>query len=205
MDNVSNKPVFLDQFSLKVPDRRIYFRIGYKSQQQNIPENVKKMVREIREIQAGIIRPRAVYRIIDYEETNRHPIFAGAVKTALCICTIGQELEQKSRQWMQQNQLLKGFILDSFGSEAAEALAQDCDKILADKALEMKLWPSKRFSPGYGQWDIREQKFVFDMLPADKIGVLLSESFMMIPRKSVSFRINFYAERSQTTRRLNSM
>jgi hypothetical protein len=202
-ESYARDPVFLNHFELHVPDRRVYFRIGYKSRQQEVPENVRDLVREMRRIHEKLIQPRAVYQILDYKETNRHSIFADSQKTALCICSIGPELEQLSQQWMQKNQILKGFILDSFGSEAAEALAKQCDAILVDKALTMNLWPSKRFSPGYGKWDISQQKYVFEVLPAEKIGVRLSDACMMIPRKSVSFRINFYADRSQTTRRLN--
>ncbi len=199
-EDFSSEPVFLNYLDIQIPDRRVYFRIGYKTVKKKIPGNIQDLVQELRSIHEKLIRPQAVYRILDYSETNQHPIFADSQKTALCICTIGKELEQKSQQWMQENQILKGFILDAFGSEAAEALAKKCDAIIVDKALEMKLWPSKRFSPGYGQWDISQQEYVFDVLPAEKIGVRLSDAYMMIPRKSVSFRINFYSDSSQTTR-----
>ncbi len=200
-DSYSCEPVFLKHFDLHVPDRRIYFRIGYKSPKQEIPDNIKNLVQDLRRVKRQLVHPRAVYRILDYQETNQHSIFANSEKTALCICTIGSELEKQSQKWMQENEILKGFILDSFGSEAAEVLAQQCDDIIVDIALKMNLWPSKRFSPGYGQWDISQQEYVFNVLPAGEIGVSLSDAHMMIPRKSVSFRINFYAERSQTTRK----
>jgi len=40
------------------------------------------------------------------------------------------------------------------------------------------------------------------METSEAIGVKLNDSCMMIPRKSNSFRINFYADRTLTTRRL---
>jgi hypothetical protein len=75
------------------------------------------------------------------------------------------------------------------------------DQILAEKAREMNLWPSKRFSPGYAKWDIKEQRFIFRILSAADIVVRLTESCMMVPRKSISFRINFYKEQKLSTRR----
>ncbi|MDH5706513.1 MAG: hypothetical protein OEZ45_10900, partial [Candidatus Aminicenantes bacterium] len=84
---------------------------------------------------------------------------------------------------------------------AAEEVAVQSDRILAEKARETGLWPSKRFSPGYGKWDIREQRYVFSVLPGESIGVRLTESCMMIPRKSVSFRINFYKDKKLSTRK----
>jgi len=201
-----NEPVILNQFDIKVPDRRIYFRIGYKTlRQKDIPENIKELVCEMREVLKKKLDPRAVYRVMDYAQTNRHPIFKHAEKVALCICTVGPKIEEQSRRWMEENQLLKGYIMDSFGSEAAEALAGQCDRIIVEQARKKDLWPSKRFSPGYGKWDITEQEYLFQVLPAEKIGVRLSESYMMIPRKSVSFRINWYRDRAFTTRSLKAM
>jgi len=101
---------------------------------------------------------------------------------------------------MGNNEMARALILDSLGSEAAEEAAIQSDRILVEKAREMGLWPSKRFSPGYGKWDIREQQYVFQVLPGKDIGVSLTESCMMIPRKSVSFRINFYKDKKLTTR-----
>ncbi len=102
---------------------------------------------------------------------------------------------------MSENEMLRALILDSLGSEAAEEMAIQSDRILTEKAREMNLWPSKRFSPGYGKWDIQEQRYVFSVLPAESIGVRLTESCMMIPRKSVSFRINFYKDKKLSTRK----
>ncbi|MFP4081834.1 MAG: hypothetical protein ACLFVG_03640 [Candidatus Aminicenantes bacterium] len=150
----------------------------------------------------NIIHPQAVYRIIEYQETNKHPIFKEAKKVALCICTIGSELEEETEKLMIKNELLRALILDALGSEAVEEVALQSDRLLADKARGMNLWPSKRFSPGYKNWKLKEQQFLFGMLPAQEIGVRLNpESWMMIPRKSISFRINFYRNKTLSTRK----
>ena len=52
-------------------------------------------------------------------------------------------------------------------------------KIAAEAARE-GLKTSCRASPGYGDWDVREQAAIFKLLPAERIGVRLSETFMMI-------------------------
>jgi cobalamin-dependent methionine synthase I len=55
-----------------------------------------------------------------------------------------------------------------------------------------------RFSPGYCDWPISEQKKVFELVQADMIGVSLNESFLMNPRKSVSGLFGITEEPSQT-------
>jgi len=187
-------------FKVEFDEKRILRLIGYKKKRQMIKEPVYKLILEQKNKLPRLLEPAAVYAIIDYNQTNKHPIFDHAQKVALCVCTIGPKLEKEVESLTKKNELLQAFILDALGSEAAEEVAIQSDKMLAEKAREMNLWPSKRFSPGYGKWDITEQRFIFGILPGRDIGVSLRESCMMVPRKSISFRINFYKEKKFSTR-----
>lgn len=193
-------PRRIEGFKLRLEDKRIFIRLGYKASTKTISESVRSMVDEERKNLPFLLHPVAVYDVLSYEETYQHPVFQGAEKVALCVCTIGAELEKKSADLIQKNDMLRGLVLDAFGSEAAEEVARQSDKVIAQEALRLGLWPSKRFSPGYGIWDIREQGYVFQVLPAAEIGIRLTDSFMMVPRKSVSFRINFYKDKELSTR-----
>ena len=182
-------------------DKRILGLIGYRKRPKEIKEPIKSLIAEERKKLDNLLHPASIYTIIDYAETNKHPVFKDAVKVAICICTIGPELEQEIKDLMEKNEITRALILDALGSEAAEEVAIQSDRKLAEKAREMNLWPSKRYSPGYGKWDVKEQRFIFELLPASDIGVRLTESCMMVPRKSISFRINFYKEQKLTTRK----
>jgi hypothetical protein len=197
---ISGSPQKIENFTIRIEDKRIFIRLGYKASTKTISESVRSVVREERKNLSSLLHPVALYKILDYEETNKHTIFKGAEKVALCICTIGKALEKNSAMLIQKNEMLRGLVLDAFGSESAEDVARQADRVIAQEARKLGLWPSKRFSPGYGIWDIREQKYIFDTLPAKDIGVTLTESFMMVPRKSVSFRINFYQDKRLSTR-----
>jgi hypothetical protein len=192
----------ITRFQIDIEERRIFRLIGYKKRNANIDDSIKELVRDEKSKLQNLIRPASIYRILDYEETNKHPIFEKARKVAFCLCTIGPQLEDEVARLMEKNELVRALILDAFGSEAVEEVAIQSDRFLAKKARKMDLWPSKRFSPGYGIWDIKEQGFVFHILPAIEIGMTLKpESYMMIPRKSVSFRINFYEDSNLSKRR----
>ncbi len=191
----------IENFKVEVDPKRILRLIGYKKKAQEIKEPIKQLIEEEKKKLDNLLLPASLYTILDYEQTNKHPIFNNAEKVALCICTIGPELEKEINALMAKNEMLRALILDSFGSEAAEAVAIQSDRVLTEKARHLDLWPSKRFSPGYGQWDIKEQRYVFTVLPGKDIGVNLTDSFMMIPRKSVSFRINFYKDKKLSTRK----
>jgi len=197
-----NKYTFLNDLKVSLKDERIRVRLGYKVKTGEVNSSVNQYLEEFKSLLPDLIKPKAVYAVLDYKETNKHPVFKGAEKTALCLCTIGPELEKKCSRLMDRGDILKGYVLDCLGSEAVEDSARQSDRIIAERARDLDLWPSKRFSPGYGIWDIKEQKYVFDMLPSDKLGVRLTDTFMMIPRKSVSYRINFYKNKDSSTRSL---
>ena len=193
----------IDRFEIEIKEHNILRLIGYKRRNIKIDDSVRQLIIEVKKSLYQYLQPAALFRILDYEQTNKHPIFKDAKKVALCLCTIGSRLEDEVARLMDGNELLKALILDAFGSEAVEEVAIQSDLLLAKKAREMGLWPSKRFSPGYGSWHLKEQHFIFRMLPAHEIGVRLNQvSCMMIPRKSISFRLNFYEDKSLTKRKI---
>ena len=78
----------------------------------------------------------------------------------------------------------KAHMLGAIGAERIEAL---CDTFCKDLEKETGLTLTPRFSAGYGDVDICEQKWIFDILnPQKHIGLSLTESFVMTPSKSVT-------------------
>ena len=198
---MSSRVKRIENLKIEFDEKRIFRLIGYKKKSQEIKEPIKKMIAEEKKKLEYLLHPASIYTILNYNETNKHPVFKDAEKVALCLCTIGPDLEDEINQLMEKNEMVRALILDSLGSEAAEEVAIQSDRRLADMARELSFWPSKRYSPGYGKWDVKEQKYIFQVLPGKAIGVSLTESCMMIPRKSISFRINFYKNKKLTTRK----
>jgi cobalamin-dependent methionine synthase I len=105
-------------------------------------------------------------------------------KAAVFVATIGSDVDHLIQQNM-QDQPHYGYILDTAASLAAETAAQYLydyidQNINDDQGLTM------RYSPGYCDWPLIEQKKIFNMLPSDHIGVTLNDITCMSPRKSVS-------------------
>jgi cobalamin-dependent methionine synthase I len=55
-----------------------------------------------------------------------------------------------------------------------------------------------RFSPGYGDWPLEQQPELIRLAHADKIGVSLSSSLMLMPRKSITAIIGLYRKQAET-------
>lgn len=89
---------------------------------------------------------------------------------------------------------IKGIVTDCVGSAAIEAF---CDKInlsLSDNPDFLR----PRFSPGYGDLCIDCQRKIIDFLCTSKnIGLNLTDSLMMVPKKSVTAIIGVGKEKNK--------
>ena len=104
--------------------------------------------------------------------------------TAVMMCaTIGSEIDKLIRI-SQISDMARAVVLDSFASVAVEQVCQKVDEILAEKYSGKYM--TFRFSPGYGDWDLREQAEVVALANAEAIGITLTDSLMLMPRKSIT-------------------
>jgi len=195
-------PTFIEDIAYRWDLERICVRIGSRRGLGPANSATTEQIREAEKALPGLLRPRAAYVILDHGETNGHPIFEGAAKVALGLSTVGPALEAEVERAFREGDPLRGLILDAFGSDAVVQTFKHVERRVIDEALRLGLWPGRRFCPGYKGWPLEEQRFLFSRVDAEAVGIRLTDSCMMIPRKSNSFRINFYADRSLTTRRL---
>lgn len=107
-------------------------------------------------------------------------------KVIVFLVTIGKTLDQKINKLMNQKRLTEAYLLDSIGSVAVEGVAADLQRIIDEDLQNHFKKTSLRFSPGYCDWKLQEQKKIFHILDTDLIGVKLSPSYLMSPRKSIS-------------------
>lgn len=77
------------------------------------------------------------------------------------------------------------YVLDTVASLAMERCMDTFQARIRDES-GMGNSITHRYSPGYCDWHVSQQKHLFRALPAGLIGINLSDSFLMSPRKSVS-------------------
>jgi 5-methyltetrahydrofolate--homocysteine methyltransferase len=109
----------------------------------------------------------------------------GDQEAAVFLVTIGSELEDVIKDESQEGRNITAFILDCLGSSAAESSAAAIQSVVQTE-FGRKMC---RYSPGYNDWDIEQQKIIFEVLGSkatQRLGVNLTPDYMMSPRKSVS-------------------
>lgn len=110
----------------------------------------------------------------------------GMEQLALYVCTAGRTISDKSINLLYGEDPVLGYIYDVLGSMITEAA---CDLMQSFLNLETKECGDKltnRYSPGYCQWQVSDQYQLFSFFPENICGILLTESALMSPVKSVS-------------------
>jgi len=114
-------------------------------------------------------------------------LLRGTTDLVLGVVTIGNALEDKVSELFSQGEYPRAIALDAVGTVSVRALRDYMNSLLCQETKEQNLQTTKYFSPGSADWDISQQKNIFQMIPVDKIGVKLTESYMMVPQKSLSW------------------
>ena len=111
----------------------------------------------------------------------------GAQEAVIVLCTIGEALERRAAD-VSREDAVYGLALDGVGSAGVEALANAACALFEEEATKDNCQVTIPLSPGLVGWPIEQgQPQIFDLLDAGEIGVRLTESMMMIPRKSLTF------------------
>lgn len=190
-----------------------YAGIPLKVQRKN-PQRVKRArdrIRELREENGHLFYPKAIYQffpssikggqlLLDDKEVFTGSYLVKNMKkanlqeTALFVVTIGDKIIEK----IEEKEAIETIYLEAVASEVVEAAARYVCKVLAkEKGCKNSF---RRLSPGWGEqkgldWKLEEQTIIFKLLGRkiikEKLGVELlefpeMESYMMVPRKTVS-------------------
>ena len=107
-------------------------------------------------------------------------------KVAVFVLTIGSYLEGMVGQLSADGRILQATVLDAVGSATVEKLVDFVRDRIGAIASERGQYISRRFSPGYCDWNIEQQRMVFQAMNGDSAGVQLTGGYLMLPQKSIS-------------------
>ena len=110
----------------------------------------------------------------------------GASHIALFLCTAGAYFSEASKRYNAQGEILEAYLVDALGSLTVESAMNIIQQRLEDSVMEKNLKISNRYSPGYCNWDLSSQQTLFRLIGNNPLPIVLSESCLMNPIKSVS-------------------
>jgi len=198
---LSTAPRVLTALPLAIDPAEVLRFQGYKTSVETPDPEVRALFDEALALGRTLISPRAVVHWLPVSRLDADTVeAAGVVLTipgverlwgpiewlAAAVCTIGDELERRVAELWEARELPLAAMLDSVGSGAVESLAEYVNDVLCQEAIPLGLPVTNRVSPGYGSWDVTQQRALFAICPGDPVGVSLNEACFMTPVKSIS-------------------
>lgn len=176
-----------------------YMRTSSKTENQQILSLVDKAI----EIVETCSTPKSLYRIFDctvtedsltidtveFKSKKLAQNLKGCKKVVMFGATLGTECDRQIHIASTTNVALAMALQ----ATAAAKIEEVCDALEATIKNEHNVQLRQRYSPGYFDLDITEQKKFFSLLELQKrIGLTLTDTCEMLPTKSVTAFIGIY-------------
>jgi len=203
--------VINNQLSANIDKQQVLSHIGYGDEYEP-STRIKSLVNDYIENYHNLIESSYSYTIRDIESVQESRVDIGdsiileskviarllerCERVAIFALTIGNHLEEMVAYLAENGLVLQATVLDAIGSGAAEQVAVFVETMIRQVASSQGLVISRRFSPGYCDWDVSQQEMVFRTIGSNSAGVRLTEEYLMLPRKSISGIIGIGARNS---------
>lgn len=165
---------------------------------QDFPEQyVKEACLEVQLVAA----PKGIYKRYDYdaatgtiacnpplvvEGTSIRKHLEKSEKVYVLAVTVGEDVELRSAALFKQGNYTVGMLVDAAATTAVEQVADQVNRLIDKEAERSGYKTTWRFSPGYGNWPLTVQPALAKAIGAEAIGLTVTETFLLFPRKSVT-------------------
>lgn len=194
--------MILEDYRTSFDTEKVLRLLGAKRGRQVSSASLRRINLMIEEMEA-IVAPKLSFRVLDLAKIDigrvhlsdgtrfKSPKLAKALTKAESVCcfiaTVGSAVDLEIQRLMQQQRYANAYILDALGSMSAENIVEQFYQRKAERQAKKNGGVTFRFSPGYCDWPVTEQRALFKLLSKTNIpDVVLTESCLMSPRKSIS-------------------
>ena len=205
---------------IKIDKKEVLRYLQYKN--QNINEDLSNLINESIEETKKIINPKFVLRRYTIKKINKeigkkqvilengnlilesddiYNLFEKCDECILMATTLGLDIEREIRKLTYTN-LTKGVIMDACATTAIEEVCDVVQENIAKNLSSEDRYITYRYSPGYGDLSIDKNIDINNILNSQKeIGLTVTNSGIMIPRKSVVALIGVSDKKAISTKK----
>ncbi|MDO9529883.1 MAG: hypothetical protein Q7J27_12115 [Syntrophales bacterium] len=198
-----NRSLFFDSINVATPEENIYKRLGYRKGKTQLTSQQKEEVEHYIEDALSLIdvkgsgiripiQERKSSKIIlstgvTFESMHLSAFLEDCGEIVLMGTTAGSDIVDAVRKDSTEDNLTRAVVFDAVASEIVDAsLDWIVNYYNQELRRENKRLTSKRFSAGYHDFLLENQKTIYDILQLHRIGVRINEKFILIPEKSVT-------------------
>ena len=104
----------------------------------------------------------------------------------IMLATGGSKIMELINKLQKEGKMSEAVVIDAAASEITDSVLDmvmlHVGQILRSKG---KVLTNRRFSPGYGDFDIEQQKKIYRLMNGVSFGITLNEACLLLPEKSV--------------------
>jgi hypothetical protein len=198
-----NSVIFFDRISIEPPYNQIYKRLGFRTKTTELSSQQQKTTDLFIEEALSLITLKGcalrspinenssdkitLANNLTFSSTKLVAFLRDCSQAILLGATAGSPIMDAIKEKTGTDNLSAAVIFDATASEMADA-ALDWIMDYTNQQLrrEGKKLLSRRFSAGYSDFRLENQKAIYEELQMEKIGVKINRNFILIPEKSVT-------------------
>ena len=194
---------------VSIPYPQIFLRLGYSREKTLLLPGEEAKIRDWIMEAAGIIKlkgaalrmpvqsrtPEQIYVRDTCLTSKNFSKFASEAEELLLMGVTGSKAVMEKIRELYEQDFAKAVVFDAAASEIVDA-GLDWITVYFKRQLvrEGKVISKNRFSAGYGDFALENQRFFYTLLNMRELGVELNPSFQLLPEKSVTAAAVIYKE-----------
>ena len=187
---------------LQLPERDILKRMGYNLHLSRMSARQEELIAQGMQEAFALCRPCGRYMVYEISGNDGRCVrFADVCMESAALCnllrdssrvallaaTVGAAPGGEAARLLREGRGSEGVIYDAVASETADAALDWLQNHLAGGLPRTgSRLCGPRFSPGYGDLGLAAQRDIFGLLRLEELGLALTDSFMLLPEKSVT-------------------
>lgn len=180
----------------------IYARLGYDKTRTGLPPHVHEEAERLIKKAENTLSLTGAYRIMDIAETSPPRVvledgtilsgiklaelMKGCSQALIMLATGGGKIMELIGRLQEEGRMSEAVVIDAAASEITDSVLDmvmlHVSQLLRSKG---KILTQRRFSPGYGDFDILQQKELYRLMDGEAFGISMNEACMLLPEKSV--------------------
>jgi len=199
-----NSVSFFDSIRIDIPRRKIYSRLGYRKGKTILDAARRRDIERALDEAEALIRLRGCGVRLAVRGRTGSGVVLGAgdiviesrdimrllersAEVLLMGATAGPDIIESIRRDTDRGDLSHGIVLDAAAGEMTDAALDWIVRYYGHElSRENRRLTRRRFSAGYGDFDLENQVWIHRVLKLDRLDVAITPGFMLVPEKSVT-------------------
>lgn len=182
---------YFNHLVVPVPKKEIYSRLGYAQGITQLTDSERKKIEKVIqqaldyiELKAAVVR---VPKEDIFQSQSLNQLLKDSLEMLVIAATASSAIMEAIAQNIREQNLTVATIFDAVASEMVDdALTWVINYLNVKLRRESKIVTPRRFSCGYGDFDLKYQKDIYRLLSLEKLRITITDNYMLIPEKSVT-------------------